>query len=284
MQRTLFIYDTTPTIKELIDNGVRLWKEEADARSKDGMDLKRLWTFASSLMDVNRDRNAHEAFKKMFYEEHDHSDIAEKFFDEEYSPPKARNFELLICNNNLMPSYWRHESGFPHKGLAISAFYFHESRNNLASGDHAGSWASLTMAYYYLGMNSSPTTAQEAASEAARTKSANIGDRLRKLVVEVTRLLPKDGSIKTASMAIGAVVKTIEKNKKYMEILLEFDNKTPAGTKIPKMGEVPNTPSGRLQNNLVSWKTPGSRYPEIVEAFAPFKRKMGKGKDKTRSR
>ena len=284
MQRSLFIYDTTPTIKELIDNGIRLWKEEADARSKGGMDLNRLWTFASSLMDIDRGRSDHEAFKKMVYEEHGHSEIAEKFFNAGYTPPKASTYEMLIINNNLIPAYWKHESGFPHRGLAISAFYFHESRNHLAIEDHASAWASLTMAYYYLGMNSSPTTAQESASEAARTRSANIGERLRSLVVEVARSLPKDGSIKSASKAIDLVVEIIEKNREYKEILLEFDSKTPAGTKKPKLGNVPNEPSYRLRNNLEAWMATSSRYPEIVEAFAPFKRNMGKGQGNARNR
>lgn len=284
MQRSLFIYNTTPTIKELIDNGVRLWMEEADARSKVGMNLKRLWNFASSLMDLNRGRSDHEAFKKMFYEEHGHSEVAKKYFEKGYTPPKASTYEMLIMNNNLIPAYWKHESGFPHNGLAISAFYFLESRNYLASEDHAAAWTSLTMAYYYLGMNSSPRTAQESASEAARTKSANIGERLRSLVVDVTRSIPRDGSIKSASKAIDLVVEIIEKNTRYKEILLEFDSKTPAGTKKLKSSKVPNTPSYRLRSNLETWMATSSRYPEIVEAFAPFKRNMGKGQGKTRNR
>lgn len=284
MQRSLFIYDTTPTIKELLDNGVRLWKEEADARSKAGMDLKRLWTYASTLMDINRGRSDHEAFKRMLYEEHGHSEIAKEYFEKEYVPPKASTYEMLVISNNLVPDYWKHESYFPHRGLIISALYFHESRNHLASDDHASAWASLTMAYYYLGMNSSPTTAQESASEAARTKSANISERLRSLVVEVARSIPKDGSIKSASKAIDYVVEIIEKNGEYKEILLEFDSKTPAGTKKPKRGNVPNEPSYRLRNNLETWMAASSRYPEIVEAFAPFRRNTGKGQGTTRNR
>jgi hypothetical protein len=279
MQRTLFIYDTTPTIKELIDNGIRLWREEANARSKVGMDLKRLWVFASNTMDLDRGRNAHDAFKKMFQQEYGQEAIAEKVRNEEYKPPQASTFELLILNNNLVPSYWKNESEFPHKGLAISAFYFLESKNHLASDAHAAAWASLTMAYYYLGMNSSPKTAQESASKAATTKSANIGNRLRKLIVEITNSLPRDGSIRSASKAIDLVVAAIEENESHLKILQEFDSKTPAKTKKPKLG-IEATPSDRLRNNLETWMATSSRYPEIIEAFAPFKRDTKKNQSK----
>ncbi len=284
MQRSFFIYDTTPTINELIDNGVRLWKEEAGARSKPGMNLNRLWTYALTLMDINHGRDVHEECKRKIDEEQGHSKIAKQFFEKEYAPPKASTYEMLIINNNLVPHYWKYDSFFPNRGLAISAFYFLESRNYLASEGHPSAWASLTMAYYYLGMNSSPRTAQESASEAARTKSANIGGRLRSLVVEVARSIPRDGSIKSASEAIDLVVEIIEKTREYKEILLEFDSKTPAETKTPKQPGAPNEPSDRLRNNLERWMATSSRYPEIVEAFAPFKRNMGKDQGKTRNR
>lgn len=277
MPRTVFIYDTTPTLKVLIDNGIRLWREEANARSKAGMDLKRLWLFASHTMDLDRSRETHEAINEML-KQHGRTP------DRKYTPPKAMNFEILILGNSLVPSYWKHETEFPHKGLAISALYFLESKNHFESEAQTNAWASLTMAYYYLGMNSSPTTAQESASKAARTKSSNISSRLRQLIVEITQSIPKDGSIKSASQAIDHVVKAIEKNKRYNEILREFDSKTPTKTKNPKQGDVQATPSDRLRNNLERWMATSSRYPEIIEAFAPFKRSMAKGDSKIRNR
>jgi len=263
------------------------------------MDLKRLWHFASCVMDVNRIRNANEIYDEVTDEERGYrgivtwentneeigqSSVKMGNFTEDHAEPRAMNFEPLILNDNLKPNYCKNDSSFPHKGLMISALYFHESKNHLAKNARDDAWSSLTMAYYYLGMNSSPTTVQESASDAARTKSANIGDRLRSLIVEVTRSIPKDGSIKSASAAINLVVEIIENNTRYKEILLEFDSKTPAGTKKPKLSKVPSEPSDRLRNNLQTWMATSSRYPEIVEAFAPFKRNMGKGRGKTRNK
>lgn len=258
LERTVFLQSGPPSLAQLIEQGVRLWHEEAERRPSDG--LAHLWDTAAAFMsrpatsarlDVGTKKRTRAAPHKP-------------------SAFSAHTAELLILGDNLLPRDWDSTDPYPYQGLFISSFYFHESQSLLAEQDTDAAWASLTKAYYYLGMNSSALTAHESAKLAAEKRHSENSKELRGIVVRILSELQNDKSLRSAAKATKCVIQTIESNPEYLCVLVNFDAKT---TKKSSLATDPKTAGDRLAERLQEWSEPNSRYPDIAKAFLSFKQK-----------
>ena len=104
-----------------------------------------------------------------------------------------------------------------------------------------------------------------------KSKAATQSLELRARVVEIARSLHGDQRIKSMADAIEETVLIMEGDEHNRAILMEFDQRTAQSTKKTKPGGAPNSPGDRLRKNLANWCAPSSPYPEVREAFEPFK-------------
>lgn len=287
MPKSAFVYttDTPPSFHQLVENGIRLWHEEAAIRSTQGNDIGQLWDECEDIMNPKRSAQWHEAMVHFFA----HGDplrhtLVEASFSvsdirkhlSEQGPTPARAHEMMAAAMaGMAPRSWRSRTPYPHRDLFIAAFYLIESKQLLNTNAIAALPSCLAQAYYYLGMGSSAKTSRESASEAARAKGLSRSDDLRQEIVKTAHALPHDGSIKTTSAAIASVVAAFREGKELQTVLLSFDQRTHKKSE----GDSRDTLAlalDRLEKNLRKWAAKKSTYLDIVEAFAPFKRRRAK--------
>jgi hypothetical protein len=283
MPASAFVYDISapPTLQQLVENGIRLWQEEAAIRSTPQSDIQQLWNEAEHIMSPERSAQLHEAMVCYFAQK---KSLSHPFFETDISasdlkkwllkrgPQPARAHQLMAgALAGMAPTSWRSRATYPHRDLYIAAFYLIESKQLLEQNEHSGLAASLTQAYYYLGMGSSSKTSRESASEAARTKGHAKSGELRRHIVQAARALPCDGSIKTISSAIDEVVTSFRRNEELRNVLVAFDKSTHKKAETPP-GDAVDLALDRLLRNLKKWTAPKSPYPNVADAFARFKR------------
>jgi hypothetical protein len=270
--KSIFINEEPPSLAELIEQTIRLWREEAELRPR--KKLGKLWLVASELMDKDQRRKTIAAIKQ-------YQNANCKMFPEVEGwkvklPPamSAADAKLLIINGDLVPASWKSRKPYPYLGLFVSAFYLIEAKNQLDEDLFDAAWASLAEAKYYLGMNSPPTPSEhEANSKRASIKHEESNSvELRRIIVQILSTMSGEKTIKSAAEAFRRVVSEIELC--HAAVLEDYNSRTPDSPKDPK-----TSPSERLFRRLEEWSNvKDNLYPDIVEAALPFKRKYGVAK------
>jgi len=271
MPKSIFIHEKQPSLGLLIDQGTRLWHEEVQLRP--GKSLEKLWHLACELMDkeLHQERTA---VLQRYVEEHKDKLPGARWDSEKSSEMmSAHDRKLHIVSGFLVPKSWDSPEPYPYQGLFISAFYFLEAKNLFEDSNAEASWVSLTQAYYYLGMNSSTLTAHESSSGAVKSKHAKNSKAIRKVIVTILAAMSEDASIKSGAEAMKRVVKEVKRNPDYMAALNDFDSKSSEKTKISKSpNKTPKSVLTRLYDRLEEWSSPRGPYPDVADAFLPFKR------------
>lgn len=236
MPKTHYLYEGKSDVRAVVKNGIRLWHEEAESRSKH--QLSDLWKAAEKAFPAG-------------------------------SKSTAEMCALLIIGDSLIPSAWNADGPFPYKFLFASAIYFIEACRTIESEEPERAWPTLVQAYYYLGMNSSEMTSHESASKSATQRHEVASAGIRGVITEILSTLKDDASIRNASDARKKVIEIIRLNRRYQEILDEYDKKIPVKTKKEK----DYTSLDRLLVRMEAWHSSRSPYPDVSSAFEPFKRK-----------
>ncbi|MHB1056939.1 MAG: hypothetical protein ACYC0F_03525 [Rhodanobacter sp.] len=268
MPKTFFDHEQQPNMAQLLEQGMRLWHEEVELRP--GKNLERLWPMACELL--NKELRRQRYVDSLRYMEENKITLPEGTeFAEPSEMISANTLRYLIVGGTTVPAWWDSPEPYPYQGLFISAFYFLEARNKVEEANAEAAWVSLTQAYYYLGMNSATLTAHESASDAAKSRHAKNSKAIRKIIVMILAAMHGDASINSGAKAMKRVVTEIEGDPDRMDVLNDFDSKSSEKTKNSK-SKFAKGPLARLYDRLEEWSAPGSSYPDIAEAFAPFKR------------
>jgi hypothetical protein len=281
MTKSIFINEKSPNLAQLIEQGIRLWHEEAALRPK--KKLEQLWLVASEFMDKDLHRKRSAALEPHLEEARNKLQNSIATQKESLRMMAAFEAKLLITNGDIFPETWKSEEQYPHQGLFISAFYFLEAKNFLEDARTDDAWASMTEAYYYMGTNSPLTlSAYEGTRRAAKSKHSENNKALRNVVVTILADLHQDSSIRTKIGARKRVIDAIEKNQNYYDVLEEFSSHISVNTLHSNSREGgANTIIERFTELLKVWSETPLKRPDIYAAFEPFKR--GKRTLKTKS-
>jgi len=234
--RTHFLYEYEgereihPSL--LVTNGINLWHEQM--LNIPERDVSHLWAFAEKLLADRHDTLLYSYVEWLRYE---------------------------ITMGAIVPEKWDRRRPYPYKWMLISAVYFQE-------GDQGRAWHLIAIAYYQLGMNTTPTLTQ-AMSKAASSKHAISSMRKRGIVLAALEKIKSNKSIKSVVQAKEAVYHLIERSDEAMAVIEELDALTPEKTKFSKE----NDALDRLRNTLDSWASAKGPYPEMFEAFSYFSKK-----------
>lgn len=229
----------------LIASGVTLWHEQM--LSNEVHDTSHLWAHACALLDARVDSPIYSHIEWLRYQ---------------------------ITMGVIAPEKWDHSKPYPYKGMLISAIYFLEARRLCEEGREDRAWHVIAIAYYHLGINTTPTTTQSAAN-AALIKHAKRSEYLRALVMAFLKIVKEEDSAKSINDAIEEIIKLFENKPKAMAGLDEFDKSIPDNTKHEKE----NDALERLRVTLKNWAAPKGPYPEIAAAFSHFRKRKGKSTD-----
>lgn len=240
--RTHFFYehqgerDVDPAT--LVENGILLWHEEMYTNGMD--DLSCLWKLAESLLGE--------------------SDV----------PPVYSRIEWLryqIVMNVIAPPGWSQSKSKTYKGMLISAVYLQEARRLCSEGNTSRVWHILTVAYYFLGINTTPSASRFFA-EASAKNHANASVHKRSLVLRILDHLQGDASISSIAKARDAVIEFIEERNELKSEFVELDRLSSSAKHSNENGAM-----DRLHSTLADWALPNGPYPQMAEAFARFSRK-----------
>jgi hypothetical protein len=175
-------------------------------------------------------------------------------------------FRLLVLGGSFIPGNWTKDSPYPYQGLLIAAAYFHAAKTAEESNSPTDAYALLVHAYYYLGTNSSSQTVQESALVAAQTRHQRHSGNLQHAVLEVLTRLESDPTIASIAEARRRVCVAFQEPR-YSAIFELFSDATEGLQK-----DRAKPASDRLAELLARWCIPSGGYPDIVRAFARFKR------------
>lgn len=225
--RTVFADAARMTEGQLIQNGIKLWEEEA--RSRPLFKLRSLDELPS-----------------------------------EFSMTDPEAFRILVLEGGLVPISWKRMAPYPYRGLLISAVYFLAAMRAHESKDGASAWGLIVQAYYYLGTNSSPPTAQETASAAATARHEKHSGELQNAILDILSSLSSDPTVTSIAEARRRVCAALIApphaqtfHKFCAEGLVKDESKTAVQ---------------RLEDLLAKWSLPKGGHPEVSLAFGRFKR------------
>jgi len=222
----------------MVEDGICLWHEQM--LSIPERDISHLWGYAEKLLASRCDTPMYSYIEWLRYE---------------------------ITMGAIVPEKWDRTRPYPYKWMLISAIYLQEASRLCEKGDTDRVWHVVTMAYYQLGMNTTPSLTQ-AVSKAASTRHAEASMHKRALVLSVLDQIKRDGSAKSVSQAIERVYDLIVGSKNYTEMLNEIDALSPEEAKQAGADDAVE----RLRNTLKNWARANGPYPEMSEAFSHFRK------------
>jgi hypothetical protein len=235
----------------LVESGIALWHEHI--YTNESHDNSSLWQLAESLIQDREDTPTHSWVEWLRYR---------------------------ITMGAFVPAPWEMGKPYPYKGLLISAIYLQEARRLCAEGQENRAWHIIAMAYYYLGLNATPSTSQNT-SRAAQIMHAGRTEKVRALVLGALDHIKKSGSADSIEGAKVEVIKLLhEKQDKIKDWLNEFDTLVSKKTKGKQKGK-PNDVFDRIRNLLETWSLPSGPYPDIADAFSQFSKRKRKAATET---
>ncbi|HEL3759484.1 TPA: hypothetical protein UMV36_003924 [Stenotrophomonas maltophilia] len=303
-----FFHGVTPTLGQQITHGIKLWHEAAKKRKI--ANYEKLFEEIENKININEQRIRDAEFKELItgsdqifspgtvmrrsigntnpeWWEDDpdaevvsDSEIRNSIVSQKFSPLKAQQIEMLVLGGSMVPPDAKAGRPIPNEGFFISAHYFAESKSLLSEGDDHSAWVSLTRAYYYLGMNSSPMTVVELTTLAGNEKHKST-ESLINLIVRVAASLGSKPTRKPIGYksAIREVAEIIA--KKHENELISYHRSHHGGGGDVDLRSLQST----LENQIQKWLDNPKVHPEIQPAFAPFKSSRGrKPRDSSTSR
>jgi hypothetical protein len=232
----------------LVMDGFTLWREQAEDNTEHRREVLRLWDEAKTLLAKRHETPTHSYVEWLRHQ------VTMGAMD----PTKWQG--------------WKKKRPYPYRGMLISAIYLQEAMALCEEGNVDRVWHIIAMAYYHLGMNTTPSASQIAAKRATkRHKEATEMRRALALVsLEVVRdQQEKKRTIRNIEDAIDAVLDQIYSNPEVLAELEQVDALTPSKNKHDKTLDA----IGRFRNLLSKWAYPNDTHPDIAHAFSFFKQK-----------
>lgn len=232
---------------QLVKDGEVLWLEQAKDNLEHGTEVLLLWNEAKDLLSRRHDTLTHS------YVEHLRHQITMGAMD----PRK----------------WWRKKKPYPYRGMLVSAIYFQEALRLCEEGNADRVWHIIAMAYYHLGINTTPSSTQ-AAAKAAKKKHEEATEIRRALVLVTLEIMEeeqkKKRTISNIDEAKDKVIQLIYSNEKAMAELEYVDALTSDNLKQDKMSDALD----RFRSLLDKWAAPSSPHPDIARAFSSFGQKQ----------
>ena len=231
----------------MIDSGIDLWHEQICTNQVH--DNGFLWGFAESLLE-SREETAMYSW--------------------------AEWLRYRVMTGAIVPAKWNARKPYPYKGLLISAIYFQEARRSCAEKIPERAWHLVVIAYYHLGLNSTPSALQ-ITGKAAKILHAARTEKVRALVLGALGRIKREDladSIEKAKDEVARLIREKSKQRVVKDWLNEFDALVSENTKGRTSAKQKNDVVDRIRNLLNTWSLPSSPYPEIAEAFSPFNKKI----------
>lgn len=294
-----FFKGSQPSLEQQIAHGIQLWHEAAREKISNADEL---FSMIFELMDFDLARKRIAILKQEWAKEGSKpneqfviigtldsddpfgsaknervisaAEMRESLLSREFPSPCAQANEMLVVTGHRVPIDWPEEKPYPFNGFYISAHYFVESQSLLNEGNEHAAWVSLTRAFYYLGVNSSPMTTAEASGNAARIKHS-ITKELTLLIVQIA----KSFSEKQCGKPIG-----LKKAAKIISDAIVSDyNQTLRRYSVAHRGKRMVNASDRslgttLADQILKWtdSSKSNPHPEVRQAMLPFKSARGR--------
>lgn len=239
----------------LVDTGIELWHEHV--ANDFVQDNAPLWDLATSL-------------------------LAQRIETPIYSWAEWLRWKILV--GSYRPPTWKKKTPYPYKGLLISALYFQEAKQLCEDGETERAWHLITLAHYYLGLNTQ-VSARGNASRAAQILHAARTEKIRVLVLDALKIIRERDSARSKEQAKDQVVQILrakheqltkiesklrENEKTVLHWIREFDTLIPDTTKGRGDGDIKNDVFMRIRNMLDNWCLEKGPYPDIAKAFSMF--------------
>lgn len=232
----------------LVMDGFTLWREQAENNAEHRREVLRLWNEAETLLAKRHETPTHSYVEWLRYQ---------------------------ITMGSMDPKKWqgwKKKKPYPYRGMLISAIYLQEAMALCEKGNTDRVWHIVAMAYYYLGMSTTPSSTQLTA-RAAKTKYKEATEMRRALALVPLEIIKqqqeKKRTIKDVEGAIAEVIQMIYRNPGALAELKHLDTLQPTRTGDDNESDALD----RFSNLLVKWASPGSPHPDIAEAFAFFGQK-----------
>jgi hypothetical protein len=227
----------------LVMDGETLWWEQAHNNLEHKHEVLRLWDDAEALLAKRQETLTHS------YVEWLRHSVTMGALD----PKKS----------------FKQKKPYAYRGMLISAIYFQEAKKLCAKGNADRVWHIITMAYYYLGMNTTPSSTQLTA-RAARKKHEEAVEIRRALALVPLEIIKeqqeKKRTIRDIEEAKDEVIRLIHSNKNALADLEQVDE-------LSVNRDKNSDALDRFRNLLDEWASSNSPHPDIAEAFSVYGQK-----------
>ena len=227
----------------LVMDGETLWWEQAHNNLEHKPEVLRLWDDAEALLAKRHETPTHS------YVEWLRNKVTMGYLD----PKKSR----------------KKKKPYAYRGMLISAIYFQEAKKLCAEDNADRVWHIIAMAYYHLGMNTTPSSTQLAA-RAARKKHEEVVETRRALALVSLEIIKeqqeKKRTIRNIEEAKDEVIRLIYSNRNVLADLEQVDASSVNRDRN-------NDALDRFRNLLDEWASPNSPHPDIAEAFSFYGQK-----------
>lgn len=227
----------------MIKSGIELWYEQVFTNQ--AQDNRFLWEFAESLLESRQDTPI-------------------------YSWAEWLRYQIMM--GVIVPEKWNKRKPYPYKGLLISAVYFQEGRRLCVEDSFDRAWHLIAMAYYHLGLNTTPSASQNAA-KAAKMKHVELTRNLRSMITAALDFIERKAladSIEKAKDEVARLLREKCEDRAVKICLDEFDANVAKKTKGNTNAKQENDVIDRIRILLEIWSLPSGPYPEIAKAFSNF--------------
>ena len=227
----------------LVMDGETLWSEQAHNNLDHKREILRLWNDAETLLAKRQGTHTHSYVEWLRYQ------VTMGVFD----PKKSL----------------KQKKPYAYRGMLVSAIYFQEAEKLCAEGNIDRVWHIIAMAYYHLGLNTTPSSTQLTA-RAARIRHEEAVNMRRALALVPLEIIKeqqkKKPTIKNVEEAIDEVIRLIHSNQKTLAELEQVDA-------LSRNRDENSNALDRFRNLLHEWTSPNSPHPDIAEAFSIYDQK-----------
>lgn len=228
---------------KLVMDGETLWWEQAQNNLEHRREVLQLWNDAKGLLAKRQETLTHSFVEWLRYS------VTMGALD----PKKS----------------WKQKKPYAYRGMLISAIYLQEAKKLCTEGNTDRVWHIIAMAYYQLGMNTTPSSTQLTA-RAARKKHEESVEIRRALALVPLEIIKKQQekkrTIRNIEEAKDEVIRIIHSNKNALADLEQVDALTVNRDKSSDALD-------RFRNLLDEWASPNSPHPDIAEAFSVYGQK-----------
>ena len=224
----------------LVMDGEVLWWEQAQNNLQHRREVHQLWNDAEALMAQRQETLTHSYVEWLRHQ---------------------------VIMGALDPKKsFKQKKPYASRVMLLSAIYFQEAKRLCEEGDTGRVWHLIAMAYYHLGMNTTPSTT-ELSSRAAKKKHKDAVELRRALVLVPLEIIKeqqaKKKTIKSIKAAKDKVIDLIHSNKAALAVLEKLDA-------MSVNREEGSDALDRFRGLLDEWASPNGPHPDIAEAFSVY--------------